>query len=254
MAGPGSFWPLFDLVVRTPRLELRLPREEDFAALVELVDAGSTIRPRCPSSCRGPTSSPAPRPRDRAVAVAEPGRLGAGQMDLHRRRLRRRAARSGSRASAPSTSGPCDRSRPGRGSAAPTKERGRARDARGDPARCLRRARRRGGPERRVRRQRRLPRRVALRGLRGEWRGQGPAPRRVGSHDPLSVGPRRLGAPSPRRHRAPRARVVPHFFVGPTPKGGPPTALRLGTATRRRSPLPNVLLCSKTGSTGLVAP
>ncbi len=40
MAGPGSFWPLFDLVVRTPRLELRLPRDEDLAAFVELVDGG----------------------------------------------------------------------------------------------------------------------------------------------------------------------------------------------------------------------
>jgi RimJ/RimL family protein N-acetyltransferase len=33
-------WPLFDLVVRTPRLELRLPREEEFPSLVELVDQG----------------------------------------------------------------------------------------------------------------------------------------------------------------------------------------------------------------------
>jgi RimJ/RimL family protein N-acetyltransferase len=42
MGGPaqGSFWPLFDLAVRTPRLELRLPREDEFAALVALVDEG----------------------------------------------------------------------------------------------------------------------------------------------------------------------------------------------------------------------
>ncbi len=38
--GPTRFWPLFDLVVRTPRLELRLPREEEFAAIIELVDRG----------------------------------------------------------------------------------------------------------------------------------------------------------------------------------------------------------------------
>jgi RimJ/RimL family protein N-acetyltransferase len=38
--GPSPFWPLFDLVVRTPRLELRLPREEEFAALVTLADQG----------------------------------------------------------------------------------------------------------------------------------------------------------------------------------------------------------------------
>jgi RimJ/RimL family protein N-acetyltransferase len=34
------FWPLFDLVVRTPRLELRLLRETELAGLVELVDGG----------------------------------------------------------------------------------------------------------------------------------------------------------------------------------------------------------------------
>jgi RimJ/RimL family protein N-acetyltransferase len=35
-----SFWPLFDLVVRTPRLEWRLPREEEFQSLVDLVGRG----------------------------------------------------------------------------------------------------------------------------------------------------------------------------------------------------------------------
>ena len=38
--GPTTFWPLFGLVVRTPRLELRLLREEEFADLVGLIDAG----------------------------------------------------------------------------------------------------------------------------------------------------------------------------------------------------------------------
>jgi RimJ/RimL family protein N-acetyltransferase len=38
--GPGSFWPLFDLVVRTPRLELRLLREGELAEFVDLIDAG----------------------------------------------------------------------------------------------------------------------------------------------------------------------------------------------------------------------
>ena len=40
MARPVSFWPLFDLVVRTPRLELRLPHEDEFAALIDLADQG----------------------------------------------------------------------------------------------------------------------------------------------------------------------------------------------------------------------
>jgi RimJ/RimL family protein N-acetyltransferase len=41
-AGEGltRFWPLFDLVVRTPRVELRLLREQDLADFVELIDAG----------------------------------------------------------------------------------------------------------------------------------------------------------------------------------------------------------------------
>jgi RimJ/RimL family protein N-acetyltransferase len=40
VAGRGSFWPLFDLVVRTPRIELRLPSDDDFAGLIDVVDRG----------------------------------------------------------------------------------------------------------------------------------------------------------------------------------------------------------------------
>ena len=39
-ATPTAYWPLFDLIVRTPRLELRLLREDDVPAMVELIDAG----------------------------------------------------------------------------------------------------------------------------------------------------------------------------------------------------------------------
>jgi RimJ/RimL family protein N-acetyltransferase len=38
--GGESFWPLFDLVVRTPRLEWRAPTDDDFAGLIEVVDRG----------------------------------------------------------------------------------------------------------------------------------------------------------------------------------------------------------------------
>ena len=38
--GPTRFWPLFDLVVRTPRLELRLLREAELDDFVELIDGG----------------------------------------------------------------------------------------------------------------------------------------------------------------------------------------------------------------------
>jgi hypothetical protein len=40
LAGPASFWPLFDLVVRTPHLELRLPPEEEFADVIDLAGQG----------------------------------------------------------------------------------------------------------------------------------------------------------------------------------------------------------------------
>ena len=38
--GETRYWPLFDLVVRTPRLEVRLLRETDLAEFVELIDRG----------------------------------------------------------------------------------------------------------------------------------------------------------------------------------------------------------------------
>jgi RimJ/RimL family protein N-acetyltransferase len=36
----GSAWPLWDLVVRTPRLEMRLPREHELVELLELARQG----------------------------------------------------------------------------------------------------------------------------------------------------------------------------------------------------------------------
>jgi RimJ/RimL family protein N-acetyltransferase len=38
--GGYGFWPLFGLVVRTPRLEIRLPREDEFGALLAVMAAG----------------------------------------------------------------------------------------------------------------------------------------------------------------------------------------------------------------------
>ncbi len=35
-----AFWPLFGLVVRTPRVEIRLPREDEFAALLAVIEGG----------------------------------------------------------------------------------------------------------------------------------------------------------------------------------------------------------------------
>jgi RimJ/RimL family protein N-acetyltransferase len=35
-----SFWPLFDLELHTPRLSLRVPRDEDLPGLIDAIDAG----------------------------------------------------------------------------------------------------------------------------------------------------------------------------------------------------------------------
>jgi RimJ/RimL family protein N-acetyltransferase len=40
MAPRHPHWPLFDLRVRTPRLELRVPTDDDFPALLDAIDAG----------------------------------------------------------------------------------------------------------------------------------------------------------------------------------------------------------------------
>ena len=37
---PHPYWPLFDLRVRTPRLELRYPSDDDLVALVDLARMG----------------------------------------------------------------------------------------------------------------------------------------------------------------------------------------------------------------------
>ena len=66
MPGPDSFWPLFDLVVRTPRLELRLPREAEFAAFVELVDAGVHDADTMPFFVPWTDLEPGPRARETA--------------------------------------------------------------------------------------------------------------------------------------------------------------------------------------------
>jgi RimJ/RimL family protein N-acetyltransferase len=44
----GHPWPLFDLRLRTPRLELRLPTDDDLLALAALARAGVHAEPRSP--------------------------------------------------------------------------------------------------------------------------------------------------------------------------------------------------------------
>ncbi len=66
MRGPASFWPLFDLVVRTPRVELRLPREDEFAALIELADQGIHDPETMPFFFPWTDLQPEPRAREMA--------------------------------------------------------------------------------------------------------------------------------------------------------------------------------------------
>ena len=66
MPGPGSFWPLFDLVVRTPVLELRLPRESEFGALIEVADAGIHDAGTMPFFVPWTDLQPGPRARETA--------------------------------------------------------------------------------------------------------------------------------------------------------------------------------------------
>jgi RimJ/RimL family protein N-acetyltransferase len=57
---------LFDLVVRTPRLELRLPREDEFSAIVELVDGGIHDPGTMPFFVAWTDLDPGPRARETA--------------------------------------------------------------------------------------------------------------------------------------------------------------------------------------------
>jgi RimJ/RimL family protein N-acetyltransferase len=58
MAHP--YWPLFDLVVRTPRLEIRLPTDADLFRLIELTDQGVHDPTTMPFSIPW-TDTPVPR-------------------------------------------------------------------------------------------------------------------------------------------------------------------------------------------------
>jgi RimJ/RimL family protein N-acetyltransferase len=64
--GPTRFWPLFDLVVRTPRLELRVVRDEHLADLVEVIDAGIHEPGTMPFSVPWTEAEPGRRARESA--------------------------------------------------------------------------------------------------------------------------------------------------------------------------------------------
>ena len=70
------YWPLFDIRVRTPRLELRPPTDEDLLALVDLIRRGIHEPTMMPFSNPW-TDTPSPWPRAPGVAVelAAAGRL-----------------------------------------------------------------------------------------------------------------------------------------------------------------------------------
>jgi RimJ/RimL family protein N-acetyltransferase len=62
--GRTAFWPLFGLVIPTPRLELRLLREDDLPGLVELVDSGIHDRGTMPFFVPWTDAEPLRRARD----------------------------------------------------------------------------------------------------------------------------------------------------------------------------------------------
>jgi RimJ/RimL family protein N-acetyltransferase len=64
--GPTRYWPLFDLVVRTPRLEVRLLREAELAHLVDLIDGGIHEPEAMPFFVPWTDAAPARRARDAA--------------------------------------------------------------------------------------------------------------------------------------------------------------------------------------------
>ena len=59
MAHP--YWPLFDLVVRSPRLEIRLAREEEFVEKIELIDTGGIHDPATMTFSIAWTDTPLPQ-------------------------------------------------------------------------------------------------------------------------------------------------------------------------------------------------
>jgi RimJ/RimL family protein N-acetyltransferase len=62
--GPAPFWPLFDLVVRTPRLELRAPTDDDFGAMLEVIGDGIHDPATMPFSVPWTDRPPADRDRE----------------------------------------------------------------------------------------------------------------------------------------------------------------------------------------------
>ncbi len=182
LTGQRSFWPLFELVVRTPLLEWRLPREEEFAGAHRggRRTASTTPRP-CRSSSRGPTRSRrGARGSRRSGCGAHRADWIAREVDIHRGGVRRRATGRRRRTSS------AERFRAVR-SVETGSWLGLAHQGRGWGGRCARRRSTSPSPasgaggssERRLRGQRRLHRHVALGRLRGERRG--PWPPRDGS-------------------------------------------------------------------------
>jgi RimJ/RimL family protein N-acetyltransferase len=61
----STFWPLFDLRLETPRLELRMPTDADFAGLLAAIDAGVHDPAEMPFSV--PWTDAAPDVRSRSA-------------------------------------------------------------------------------------------------------------------------------------------------------------------------------------------
>jgi RimJ/RimL family protein N-acetyltransferase len=64
MVAMGSYWPLFDLELRTPRLVLRPHRDDDFPGLLDAIDAGIHDPAEMPFSQPWTDAEPAVRRRN----------------------------------------------------------------------------------------------------------------------------------------------------------------------------------------------
>jgi len=68
----SSFWPLFELELRTSRLVLRPPRDEDFEGLLQAIDEGIHAPESMPFSQPWTDAEPTAKRQRRAVLVESP--------------------------------------------------------------------------------------------------------------------------------------------------------------------------------------
>jgi hypothetical protein len=125
MANP--FWPLFDLQITTPRLEIRLPTDDELYKLLAVTDAGIHDPAACPSRSPGLTCLRRSDTESHLCGGGPSGRTGTQRTGHSLALSSLTANQSASRTSPQSASQPGGRSRPARGSGEAIKDRASAR-------------------------------------------------------------------------------------------------------------------------------